>query len=54
MYIFHTLNEVREQTDKWLTDYNEHRPLESLGNMTTREFLSTQQPESLSMSGANY
>jgi putative transposase len=51
MYIFHTLNEVREQTDKWLIDYNEHRPHESLGNVTPREFLSTQQSKSLFLNG---
>jgi putative transposase len=53
MYIFHTLNEVREQTEKWLIEYNEHRPHESLGNLTPREFLLTSQPKSLFTSGTN-
>jgi len=47
MYIFQTLTEVREQTDRWLKEYNEERPHESLGNMTPREFLLTAQPGSL-------
>jgi putative transposase len=38
MFVFQTLNEVREQTDKWLKEYNEERPHESLGDMTPREF----------------
>ena len=53
MYIFHTLNEVREQTEKWLIEYNEHRPHESLGNLTPREFLSTQTAEICIMGGTN-
>jgi putative transposase len=45
MYVFQTLNEVREQTDKWLKEYNEERPHDALGDMTPREFLLTQNPE---------
>ncbi len=47
MYIFETLDEVKEQTERWLKEYNEERPHESLGNMTPREFLLTTQPGSL-------
>ena len=47
MYIFETLTEVREQTERWLKEYNEERPHESLGNMTPKEFLLTAQPGSL-------
>lgn len=47
MYIFQTLSEVREQTDKWLKDYNEERPHESLGNKTPREYLLAAQLENL-------
>jgi putative transposase len=39
MYIFQTLTEVKEQTERWLKEYNEERPHESLDNMTPREFL---------------
>jgi putative transposase len=42
MLVFQTLNEVREQTEKWLKEYNEERPRESLGHMTPRELLLTQ------------
>ena len=45
MYVFQTLNEVREQTAKWIKEYNEERPHESLGDLTPREFLLTQKPE---------
>lgn len=45
MFVFQTLSEVREQTEKWLREYNEERPHESLGNMTPREYLLTQKPE---------
>lgn len=45
MYIFQTLAEVKEQTDRWLRDYNEERPHESLGNKTPREFLLSHNPE---------
>ena len=45
MFMFQTLNEVREQTEKWLNEYNEERPHESLGHMTPREFLLTHKPE---------
>lgn len=45
MYIFQTLTEVEEQTERWLKEYNEERPHESLGNKTPREFLLSQNPE---------
>ncbi|WP_143370637.1 integrase core domain-containing protein, partial [Escherichia coli] len=33
-----TLNEVREITEKWLSEYNYERPHESLNNMTPEEY----------------
>lgn len=33
MFVFQSLSEVREQTEKWLREYNEERPHESLGNI---------------------
>jgi putative transposase len=45
MFVFQSLAEVREQTEKWLKEYNEERPHESLGHLTPREYLSTQKPE---------
>jgi putative transposase len=45
MYVFQALNEVREQTEKWLKGYNEGRPHDALGDMTPREFHLTQNPE---------
>lgn len=37
-YLFRTLNEVREITEQWLTEYNCERPHESLDNMTPEEY----------------
>lgn len=37
-YIFRTLNDVREQTEAWMIDYNECRPHESLDDMTPMEY----------------
>lgn len=37
-YLFKTLNEVREITEKWLSEYNCERPHESLKNMTPEEY----------------
>ena len=37
-YLFRTLNEVREITEKWLSEYNCERPNESLNNMTPEEY----------------
>jgi putative transposase len=45
MYVFRSLEEVREQTEIWMREYNEERPHESLGNLTPREYLLTKQPE---------
>jgi putative transposase len=44
MFVFQTLNEVGEQTEIWLKEYNEE-PHDSLGDMTPREYLLTQKPE---------
>jgi len=45
MYVFNTLDEVREHTGKWLKEYNEDRPHESLGDLTPREYLFHHHPE---------
>lgn len=37
-YQFRTLNEVREITEKWLSEYNCECPHESLSNMTPEEY----------------
>ena len=41
MYVFKSLNQVRELTDHWIREYNEERPHESLGNLTPWEYLDT-------------
>lgn len=45
MYLFRSLEEVREQSEFWLKEYNEERPHEALGNLTPREYLLTKDPE---------
>jgi len=42
MFVFQSLEEVREQTEKWLKEYNEERPHEALGHLTPREYRLTQ------------
>ncbi|ULR31940.1 IS3 family transposase [Dickeya fangzhongdai] len=37
-YLFRTLNEVREITERWLHEYNSERPHESLNNLTPEEY----------------
>ena len=38
MYMFRRLREVRDITERWLREYNEERPYESLGNLTPSEY----------------
>jgi putative transposase len=47
MYIFETLGDVRMQTEKWLDVYNQHRPHDSLGNLTPVEYLQKFSPETV-------
>ncbi|AYH08714.1 IS3 family transposase [Pectobacterium parmentieri] len=45
-YLFRTLNEAREITERWLTEYNSERPHESLNNLTPEEYrLMAEKPE---------
>ena len=37
-YLFRTLNEAREITERWLVEYNSERPHESLNNLTSEEY----------------
>lgn len=37
-YLFFGLSEVRILTNEWIEEYNNKRPHESLGNMTTFEW----------------
>ncbi|MGF2254067.1 tyrosine-type recombinase/integrase [Yersinia ruckeri] len=45
-YLFRTLNEAREITERWLNEYNSERPHESLNNLTPEEYrLMAEKPE---------
>lgn len=37
-YLFRTLSEAREITERWLNEYNSERPHESLNNLTPEEY----------------
>ncbi|MCS3602134.1 transposase InsO family protein [Buttiauxella sp. BIGb0471] len=37
-YLFRTLNEVREITERWLSEYNCERTHESLNNLTPEKY----------------
>jgi putative transposase len=39
MFIFRTLNELREKGEEWMFDYNNHRPHDSLNNNTPADLL---------------
>jgi putative transposase len=38
-YVFETIEQVRETTDSWLSEYNEERPHDSLGRVPPLTFL---------------
>ena len=38
-YLFRTLNEAREVTERWLTEYNSEQPHESLNDLIPEEYL---------------
>ena len=38
MYLFRDIKKVQVITDKWMTEYNNEKPHESLGNLTPRTF----------------
>lgn len=45
MYVFKTLNEVRERTERWLADYNEELSHDALGDLTPVEYRVLHHPE---------
>ena len=44
MYVFRSLSEVHEITQNWISEYNEERPHDSLGDLTPYEFMATSKP----------
>ena len=39
LYMFRNLSEVREATYRWMVEYNEQRPHDSLGDLTPAEYM---------------
>lgn len=52
-YLFRTLGEVREITEKRLMEYNSERPHQSLNNLTPEEYRLIHQQPKISKSGWN-
>ena len=44
MYVFNTLTEVRDITERWIREYNDERPHDSLGDLTPWEYLAKHNP----------
>lgn len=53
MYVFTTLNEVRELTENWIREYNEERPHDSLNDLTPWEYLALHNKPENSNLGCN-
>ncbi len=43
-YVFRTLSEVRDMADRRRQDYNNNRPHNALGNLTSTAYLELEQP----------
>ncbi|RNE89453.1 transposase [Marichromatium sp. AB32] len=50
-WLFNTLEEVRQQADDWLDEYNLRRPHESLGDLSPIEFLNRRGHAAVSIYG---
>lgn len=53
MYVFRTLNEVRELTEDWIREYNEERPHDALNDLTPWEYLMKNEQTENSNYGCN-
>ena len=44
-YIFENIHQVREETEKWIYDYNNFKPHDSLGNLPPKVYAKRNHPE---------
>ncbi len=44
-FIFESIDQVREETEKWMHDYNHFKPHKSLGKMSPKAYAKRNQPE---------
>ncbi len=44
-YIFENIHQVRDETEKWMFDYNHFKPHDSLGNLPPRVYAKRNHPE---------
>lgn len=43
LYVFEKLSEVREKILRWINEYNDERPHESLGDLMPTEYMASKQ-----------
>ena len=53
-YLFTSLDDARDETEKWLTDYNNFRPHDALGGLSPMSYLKKKNEQSSSEKQKKY